>query len=144
MKNLHFIFVFGILLISCNNEDHKNPAISQPGFAGKWELEHMPGYSQTVDILYASGKPWLNIDTADGTFTGFTSCNSMSGSIAIPDSIRIQIKKEKATEKACAGDAEAAFLHALGEVQFFHFHSPDSLWLLRENRVVLRFVRRET
>lgn len=142
MKNLFLLFTIAALLVSCNNEDHKNPGISQPGFSGRWELEHMPGYSQTVELLYTSGKPWLNIDSSAGTFTGFTGCNTMSGSIEVPDSIRIQITKEKTTEKACAGDAEAAFLHALAQVQFFHWQGPDSLWLLRENRVVLRFVRK--
>lgn len=142
MKNFkYFSCILCFLLFSCSENMQKNQAITYPGFTGKWELEHMPGYSQSVEILYASGLPWFEIDSAKGTFIGNTGCNSISGDIAIPDSMRLYFSNPVVTEKACPGDAEAAFLHALNEVQFYHWQHRDSLWLLRENRVVMRFIR---
>lgn len=139
-NNIPFVLLL-VLIIACVGNENKNPAIAVPGFAGRWELEHMPGYSQSVEVLYAKGRPWLEIDAASGSFHGHILCNDMKGSVNIPDSIRIEFPNTSTTRKACEGDAEAAFQHALAQVQFYHWQHPDSLWLLRANQVIMRLVR---
>jgi len=139
-KMVFFIFFCWMAFSSCHNN---NPSFRPvpPAFAGKWELEHLPGYSQSVEIVYPRSRPWFEIDGKNGNFRGYVVCNNISGNVVIPDSVRFRFLETTVTEKKCSGDGEAAFLHALGEVRFYHWQHPDSLWLLRENRVVMRLVR---
>lgn len=130
-----------VLLCSCGAANSEKPEIAYPDFAGKWELFYMPGYTMPFEVMFAEKKPRLEFDTKLGTYKGFVMCNAISGTLEVPDSMRIRFGNPMKTPNPCEGKAEPSFLDALSRAEFYQWHSRDTLWLIQQNLLVMKLVR---
>lgn len=142
MKRLSlYLLVPAILLAACGVASREEPEIAYPDFAGKWELFYMPGYTMPFEVMFAEKKPRLEFDTRLGTYNGFVMCNAISGTLEVPDSMRMRFGDPMKTPNPCEGKAEPSFLDALKRVEYYQWHSRDTLWLIQQHLLVMKLVR---
>lgn len=72
---------------------------------GKWVLESLNGKKATKDT-YKNGIPFINIDGAKHTITGFSGCNNMNGECEIVEGSKFKIGGLISTKMFCEGVPE--------------------------------------
>ncbi len=140
MRNIFFFIVFGVSVISCHTSkvssvknvvENTNPK----SLNGSWKLQ----------MLFASDNNWkiapyININLKDKTFSGNSSCNSISGKFTISDSYLAFDKNIISTKMACSGNYERSFLEVLLKINKYTL-GKDELELAQGEIVLMKFTR---
>lgn len=144
MRKIFFFTVFALAIISCHTSRKLPPTIviekdNVPSFNGKWQLK----------MLFASENAWtmppfININLKNKTFTGNSSCNSISGKFIIIESYLGFDKNIISTKMACTNPDgyrdEKAFLSALLKINKYTINK-DELELSQGEIVLMKFKR---
>ena len=144
MKKIFLFFVSGMLLISCHTSKtpSSNPVVtknSSSDLNGTWQLQ----------MLFASDNNWaktpyININSADKTFSGNSGCNSIRGKFIMNDSYLGFDKDILSTKMACtdpnSNRNERTFLSALLKINKYSV-SKDELELGQGEIVLMKFKR---
>jgi heat shock protein HslJ len=142
MKKIFLIIAAGIFFISCHSAKKssgtENTTVDKNNTAslnGNWQLE----------MLFASDNKWekpphIKVNTADSTFSGNTSCNSIRGKFAIDGNYLGFDKNFISTRMACPGSYEKAFLSALLKINRYSINK-DELALGQGEIVLMKFRR---
>jgi len=138
MKNIFFLIVSGVIFISCHT--HKNLAGNK--VMEKNNLTELNG-TWLLQTLFATDNNWtkapfIKIDLKDRTFTGNSSCNSMSGKFIISQSYFAFDKNIISTKMACTGNYENIFLSALLKINKYTINK-DELELGQGEIVLMKF-----
>lgn len=140
MKKLFLFILSGSILISC----HTSKISSGKTVIEKSIAENLNGTWQ-LQMLFASDNNWpkapqVNINLRDRSFTGNSSCNSISGKFMISESYIAFDKNIISTKMACTGSYEKTFLAALLKVNRYTL-SKNELELSQEEIVLMKFKR---
>jgi len=118
MKNLVVLFVFSIILVSCNSENSIEKLESQ-----NWEV------TQINDSKDLSKTPTLSFNVAEKTIHGNAGCNNYFGDYTVTET-NVAFNKMGATKMMCPDiSVEDQFLETLEKVTMYKFEG-DKLVLL--------------
>ena len=144
MRNVFLFIIFCFAFISChttklssvkNVEEKSNPK----SLNGAWKLQ----------MLFASDNNWtnapqININLKEKSFSGNTSCNSISGRFTIGDNYLAFDKNIISTKMACtdpkANQYERTFLSVLSKINKYTLNK-DELELGQGEIVLMKFTR---
>ena len=142
MKKIFLSTVAVIFFISCHSSKkssaNENIVVEKNNTAslnGAWQLQ----------MLFASDNKWervpyININLADKTFSGNTSCNSIRGKYTIDGNYLGFDKNFISTKMACQNSYEKAFLSALLKINRYSINK-DELELAQGEIVLMKFIR---
>jgi len=139
MKNIFLILIIGLMFNSCkstkttssNTVEKTAPA----SLNGNWELQ----------MLFASDNNWpkapaINLDPANKTFTGNSSCNNLTGTFTVSGNYFGFNKNIGQTKMACSGSHEKNFLAALLKITNYSLNK-NELELGQGEIVLMKFKR---
>jgi len=140
MKKIFFFTVFGIALISC----HTSKTSSGNTVIEKNNATYLNGTWQ-LQMLFASDNNWtkapfININLKDKTFSGNSSCNTISGKFTIDENYLGFDRNIISTKMACSGNYEKSFLSALLKINKYTINK-DELELGQGEIVLMKFKR---
>ncbi len=138
MKQIFVFIIIVISLISC----HTSKKTSSGTVIEKNNESHLNG-SWQLQMLFASDNKWastpmININLKDKSFTGNSSCNSISGKFTINENYIAFDKNIISTKLACADNYEKSFLAALLKVNRYNL-SKDELELGQGEIILMKF-----
>jgi heat shock protein HslJ len=140
MKKLSGFIISVCFLISC----HTSKTSSGKTVIEKNNIESLNG-SWQLQMLFSSDNNWintpfLNINLKDRSFSGNSSCNSISGKFTISESYIAFDKDIISTKMACIGSYEKSFLAALLKVNRYTL-TKNELELGQGEIVLMKFKR---
>ena len=143
VKKLLFILASTIcVLIACTSPVPSGNKPDASALSGTWELNHIEGTGIVFDSLYSGKKPTISFDQATMKAGGQTSCNHFSGPFNI-DGNKISFSEPMTmTKMFCPGEGENTFLATLKKVNTWSMSDTNTLVLLQDDHVLMRFVKK--
>lgn len=153
MKAFVFLFAASLTLFACKGTEEtveETVAVSgdsvrtssENDLNGTWELNYISGSRIAFEGLYPDRRPTISFDIAGKKVNGNTSCNNYSGSVSVTNHHISLSGPLMMTKMACPGEGEAAYTGMLQKVTKWEITDGNTLSLLLEGVIVLRYTRK--
>lgn len=108
MKNLYILTLLLLVFGSCSTSKFADSPLND-----KWGLSKLPAFEYDI-MSKAEKRPYIDINTSDMSYSGYSGCNNFEGNIEI-EANHIHFHMTEITKKFC-GDwgLEAKLLDVLG------------------------------
>jgi len=108
---------------------------------GTWELTYISGPRIALNGLFPEKKPRIIFNLSDTLLTGNGGCNGFS-SVLKMNGNTIGFGHPLSAMMACEGNGEPAFFKALTRGNLYRLEEDNTMTLLKNDQVLLRFVKR--